>query len=34
LEKIRERAREYGTISYIQSVQFNELKEKYGLNNN
>lgn len=31
LEKIRERAREYGTISYIQSVQFNELKEKYGL---
>ncbi len=31
LNKIRERARERGTINYIQHLQFNMLKKRYGL---
>src|SRR4030043_557836 len=31
LNKIRERAKEYETINYIQHLQFNNLKKKYGL---
>ncbi len=31
LDKIRERAREQGTISYIQHIRFNILKKRYGL---
>lgn len=31
LDKIREKVKNYGTINYIQHLQFNNLKEKYGL---
>ncbi len=31
LDKIRERAKDYGTINYIQHLQFQSLKKKYGL---
>lgn len=31
LDKIREQARKYGTINFVQNIQFQSLKKKYGL---